>query len=306
LGEIYNNLPTYEDGPCSPCATGEDSTTVSPHGRVTNLTGACSKLIVFKAARVVDGDFVYDGDPLVLFSRKRKSLPAAFTAFGSQQCTISNPLHCPAENGLRNVECCRTCTKTSGDPPVTRETERCISYAGPYLNVDYNETPATGSCVGCASKTPVLLPEWREQELGFGFSPCVFDSMETCRGDLNDDFVYEVNCEDFEQEATQRVLAGYAIDNNPTWLLDEEEEVFPIVKQAIIDNDPLGAFPHTVYLHYQLSTFYIRCCQSGKNYVGLSDDDERERAVNVLAALGFSCQLCGIDPEKACEEIYEE
>jgi hypothetical protein len=302
LGEIYNNFPDYSNGPCSPCSQGGDPETFTnpPHGRIKNLTTACSKLVIFKGARVIYEEFTYEGNPLILFSRSRTSLPR-LNAFTFVRCTILNPLHCPAENGLRDVECCKTCTTTSGDPPTTRTDTKCNLYGGPYLNVEHDEIPTNAAgCTGCERIELVLLPEWREQELGFGFSPCLFESMSTCSGGNEDPII----CED-EGSANLRILAGYAIDNNPTWLLDEEKSVFPIVKNAIIENDPLGAFPHTVYAHFELNTEYIKCCGTS-TLVGFTDKETREEAVNVQVALGFSCQLCGIDPEKACVEIYEE
>lgn len=297
LGLIYDNTTCYGDEtPCEQTCLEEGyppnsaiRCTEYPYGHISNsLQRMCAKLIVFKNARIVNEEFLHD-DPVILFSRQRNKLPSF------DECEINNPLHCPAENVV--VACERVC-----NPPFDVDYgwhKYAIFYTGGnYLNIETEIIPTTLEyCTGCEGFEQTFLPEWKSNEYAFGFSPCEFESLsDVSNGGCGS--VYE------NGQHYNKILAGYAINTNSTWLLDEEEAVYPIVKQAIIDNDPLGPFPHTVYLHYELKTILIYCHKGDKSK-GYTDKDKREKAVAVQAALGFSCQLCGLDPDKACEKLYE-
>jgi hypothetical protein len=297
LGLIYDKTHCWEesDSPCEEkCIEigDEEECTEYPHGRISNIMRACAKLVVFKGARVVNDEFLYDDDPIVLFSRQRKDLPYF------ENCLIKNPLHCPAENTF--LKCSKTCVRVGG---VGKTGTSEYWTGGQYLNVTHEENPTNKTgCTGCQGwKADVLGEEWESQEYGFGFSPCKFDELSQIEGECG-------SAEETDFPVNDRVLAGYALDSEETWLLNEEEEVFPIVRQAIIDNDPLGAFPHVVYVHFELRHSLIKCVGygSGRLNYGLSEKEEREKAVAVQVALGFSCQLCGLEPEKACIKLYEE
>lgn len=295
LGLIYDKTSCYDedDTPCFgprliATILDEEYFSIYPYGYPSNsLQRACAKLIVFKNARIKDGKFLHD-TPIIFYSRQRVALPSF------DDCEIVNPIHCPAEN--TNLICTRECNPP---PPAKRGSVADFYTGGNYLNVLTEEIPTIRTyCTGCDGFTQTIQQEWKSNEYGFGFSPCEFESMSDISGG---------GCSSVEESGTHqnKILAGYAIDPNSTWLLDEGKEVYPIVKQAIIDDDPLGAFPHTVYLHYELKTVLIKC-NTGDKALGYKDKDKREKAVAVQAALGFSCQVCGLDPEKACEKLYVE
>jgi hypothetical protein len=293
LGEVYNNLTCYEEeSPCDQCCYPrgegeEDYCTEHPHGyNRKKVRRACAKLVVFKNSRVINGDFTYD-DALILHSRQRNALPQF------NECELNNPLQCPAENGLNNVPCFQTCTFD----------ETTISYGyyfgGPFTEIETEEDPSVGNCTGCRGIIYNPTSNWKSQEMGFGFSPCMLEEASLCGG-----FCDEMECVDSIQNI---VLAGYAIDTEESWLIDDQEEIFQTIKDAIIEHDPYGAFSHTVYVHYEIQTALIQCCSLNERRLsGLRDKEEREKAVFVQAAIGFSCQLCGLDPDKACEKLYEE
>jgi hypothetical protein len=250
----------------------------------------------------VGGDLEYN-DIIVMHSRQRVDLPRFKD---TNQCEIINNIQCPAVNGLTGIECDFECGARRGR----------YQYGGPYIyttpirvNIFGNFCP--GSCFDVEYDPQ---PNWRLQDQGYAFSPCYLPEISVVGG----------SCPDVDNESFGRgvFLAGYAVepvvtetptnlepgDPDPTaWYLKTGEEPFKSIKEFIIENNPIrDNFYHTIYLHYEMKTCLINCCKinATRKWSGLTGKDEREQAVVVQAALGFSCQYTGVTPSGACQNLY--
>jgi hypothetical protein len=278
LGMIYEEEPEYSaNNPCKPTRTDEiitpeegepycESTPdAEPYGQILDYTRACARLVVWTKAKIINRSIF--GQRYVLYSRQRDDLP-------TENC--QNPILCPAENEIY------TCCAKEWDGFSDNQ----IQLGGPYNGCSLNEEDCE---VNCDDATPQIYK--------FGVSNCSLNG---------------------------KVLAGYAIAPDNWWFLDSDE--YQNVEEQIIENNPYGEADVTIYAHFQLEWKPIRCktngglvgspcngegkintregrCGGESNIQGLSDKDEREKAVKITAAIGWSLGDCGYTPQNACNKI---
>jgi hypothetical protein len=294
LGAVYELEPNYSaNNPCAPTRNDviiDGECTIypeeEPYGSVSlQYNRLCAKMVVWENATIEGSNLNFE-TRRVYYSRQRNGLPK----FNGTTC--ERPIYCPPTNGL--YECCTT---IGGERPNGNS-----EIGGPYLNCTIE--PAADEYSRC---TLLCDSNFKEQIFKFGMSNC------------------ELEYEDQDSNSQNVILAGYAIDTNGWWFLSSDE--FDDVVNQITDNNPNGNFPQTIYAHFQVEWKWIHCSPMGGikgspcngagriNYrdgrcgrsrmQGLVDKEERERAVRIKAAIGFSLGGCGFQPEKACEKIYE-
>jgi hypothetical protein len=274
LGMIYEKEPEYETG--NPCKQARIDTIVDTGEGVecnTEYTESphgrilnyrrACARLVVWTGAKIKGSISYN-NKYVLYSRQRADLP-------TEDC--QNPIICPAENEIY------TCCNTSN-------TQSRSQTGGPYDGCSVDEDLCETDCSGA---TPQIYK--------FGMSNCSLDG---------------------------NILAGYAIAPSNWWFLNSDE--YQVVENQIIQNNPYGEAPVTIYAHFQVEWKPIRCdtrggftsepcngegrindragrCGGQHNVLGLVDKDEREKAVKITVAIGWSLGDCGYTPQEACNKI---
>ena len=280
LGQIYEEEPEYSaNNPCEPTRTDEivsqngisvcqSTPDPEPYGEVLDYTRACARLVVWSNAKIEYGSLT--GNRSVLYSRQRDDLPVVSGG------NCSNPIYCPATNEI--FTCC------------TREiNEPTYQIGGPYdgCTIDQDE--------------------------------CVMN----CSNPINPYFKHGMSNCGLDTGGKKVILAGYALAPNNWWFL--EDDAFSTVTDTITESNPHGSAKQTIYAHFQLEWKPIRCNSNGgelgspcngrgsinkrdgrcgaSRIAGLSNKEEREKAVKITAAIGFSLGDCGYTPEKACSMV---
>lgn len=174
-----------------------------------------------------------------------------------------NPIICPAENGIY-----KCCTETN---------------VAPNGNLSF-VSKARGNCQECGGE-PDCSGEAKVLH-SYSLSPC--------------------------QLSSGSFLAGYAYAPDDWWFLDDG--AFNNLTQDILQYDPYANRRHTIYMYFAMKSKYIRCCDyctvpaanyhqgpcGSSTWLGLRDKEEREKAVQIYCAVGFSVNSCGFTPESAC------
>jgi hypothetical protein len=290
LGKVYEVVPEYTaNNPCGPtrfdtindegeCETAFDE---PPYGTILDYKRLAARLVIWKNAKIklsgTNPSLDYE-ERNIYYSRQRKDLPQIV----NDQCI--NPIYCPAENGL--FECC-----AHGDD----DGESTVG--GPYTNCTINPENCDLEC----------NQNWKPQIYKYGMSNCLLSYIEEGQGSKN------------------VILSAYA--ECPEWWFMDEGHIESI-EQEIIDNNPFALNRTlTIYAHFQIEWKPIKCksfgglvgspCNGngrinflvgdcGDSYTqGLIDEEERQRAVRIKAAVGYSSTYCGFDLDKSCEKIYE-
>jgi hypothetical protein len=272
LGIVYEQEPAYTtDNPCEQTRIDTrdqdgnctSENTSSPHGTILEYKRACARLVVWSGAKITGSSFNYKSE-IVLYSRQREDLP-------TEEC--ENPIYCPAENEV--YTCC-------GFPFNNSKSQ----VGGPYNGCQLDNNFSQNCIINCDNAIPQIYK--------FGMSNCSLDG---------------------------RILAGYATAPSNWWFLSSS--AFNNIEQQIIQNNPYGDIEQTIYAHFQLEWKPIKCdsrggdpaCggsgrinvwngRCGDSYTqGLTNKQERERAVRIKAAIGFSLGSCGYLPQEACDKI---
>jgi hypothetical protein len=291
LGQVYEKEPEYSsNNPCKPTRMDviiipeegepycESTPDEEPYGEVLDYIRACARLVVWTGAKIEGGSI--DGQRYVLYSRQRNDLPQITEG----EC--KNPIRCPAENEI--YECCGSSTSTEGDVGLVN-----LQIGGPYNGCELIEKDDEPCELECSGETPLFK---------YGMSNC------------------EIQTDD-----GKTILAGYAIAPDDWWFLGDD--AFTEVENSIISNNPHGKNYQTIYAHFQVEWKPIRCksrggktgspCNGegqinkrdgrcGAGYTqGLTEKEDREKAVKITAAIGYSIGGCGYDPETACSKLEE-
>jgi hypothetical protein len=119
-----------------------------------------------------------------------------------------------------------------------------------------------------------------------------------------------------------KYIAGYALASNNWWFYGESayNNIIERIKQEDPYVTPTDAkegeeLLHTIYMHFELKTKYIKCCDFDDNWGnnrrngpcasnrqwGLTSTQQRERSVQITASLGYAMSPYGLNPEQCCE-----
>lgn len=153
--------------------------------------------------------------------------------------------------------------------------------------------PYDGVSNPCSTTDSTGAPKVR---YGYSFSPCKIDNG--------------------------KYIAGYALASDSWWFYNEN--AYNNIINKIEQEDPFitpsdakegEELLHTIYMHFELQTKFIRCCDFDDDWSknrrngpcgssrqwGLTNTQERERSVKITASLGYALSPYGLNPEQCCD-----
>jgi hypothetical protein len=170
---------------------------------------------------------------------------------------------------------------------------QCCGPAGAGISNRGKGGPYDGVSNPCSNRDSTGAPKVRH---GYSFSPCKIGNG--------------------------KYIAGYALASNNWWFYGESayNNIIERIKQEDPYVTPTDAkegeeLLHTIYMHFELKTQFIQCCDFDENWGknrrggpcgssrqwGLTNTQERERSVQINASLGYALSPYGLNPEECCE-----
>jgi len=324
LGVVYDKAPTNGDyeinSPCYPVQITKDSegtcaqsTSEPPHGSVMKgLSPMCAKLLILQDAVATDSGVSYAKQQLLL-SRKINTLPYQYNDPNDgleffESC--GSPIQCPPSNKL--FSCCNQ--TVIGDKGGIAHI--ITQYGGPWKNCEVECPSPVYSGTGVPMPTPGnKCEDNRMQIYSLPLTPCFVEPREYSGG------YGEFEIEHFRQ------LSGYALGENDWWFLSSPEFTGLLTQVASVDPFRNTGIKHSIVLHFSAATRVIRCMRqhhycdsnpveasenfhsadcnrSNMRVLGGDNKEEREKNVEITCFVGYTHNLCGMDPQKACEVVY--
>lgn len=263
------------EGNCTGCTVGEyppyhgypGEESTPPHGVLwVSESVLCSRLVVFRNAQIVNGQFVYE-DLKVFRSRRRGGLPwFDETDQDNDETSSDKTIYCynPPKCNEGNKRTCCDCTRevqNSQGQTITITLSR--STPGPYRDCEQGPTrPCNGPpndwgvpseyggpCMICSD-----FAVQRMEAIKHMVTPCAvsvkrYRIINTGNGNTEKEFINE----------RRHHFMGYEQIGSDWWFFDRGE--FQDLKHRIAQDDPLGKRKHYVFAHFQMSAYGIECCK---------------------------------------------